>query len=68
MTKPLTDHELEYLLKYIGYGNLDGDIWFLGMEEAGGGEANIRTGHFSARSMNGRFDDVVEIIMAHQVT
>jgi hypothetical protein len=39
---PLTDHELNSLLAFIGYGTLDADIWFLGMEEAGGGEENIR--------------------------
>lgn len=43
MVKPLTNTELEHLLSFIGCGRLDADIWFLGMEEAGGGEANIRT-------------------------
>jgi hypothetical protein len=43
MTNPLNDSELEYLLRFIGYGTLDADVWFLGMEEAGGGEENIRT-------------------------
>ena len=43
MTNPLTDKELEHLLSFIGYGSLDADVWFLGMEEAGGGEANIHT-------------------------
>ena len=43
MTKPLADSEMEYLINFIGYGTLDADVWFLGMEEAGGGEANIRT-------------------------
>jgi hypothetical protein len=43
MTKPLTDSELDHLLNFIGYGTLDADVWFLGMEEAGGGEANIHT-------------------------
>jgi hypothetical protein len=38
MTKPLTDPELDYLLSFVGYGNLDADVWFLGMVEAGGGE------------------------------
>ena len=43
MTNPLNDSELEHLLNLIGYGTLDADIWFLGMEEAGGGESNIRS-------------------------
>lgn len=43
MSKPLTDVELAHLLDFIGYGSLTADVWFLGMEEAGGGEANIRT-------------------------
>ncbi len=42
MGSPLTDSELDHLLNFIGYGTLDADVWFLGMEEAGGGEANIR--------------------------
>jgi hypothetical protein len=39
----ITDEQLEHLLDFIGYGRLGADVWFLGMEEAGGGEANIRT-------------------------
>lgn len=42
MTTSITDSELEHLLNFIGYGKLNADVWFLGMEEAGGGEANIR--------------------------
>ena len=38
----VTDAELEHLLAFIGYGTLDADVWFLGMEEAGGGAENIR--------------------------
>jgi hypothetical protein len=38
----LTDNELEHLLNFVGYGRLEADVWFLGMEEAGGGEDNIR--------------------------
>ena len=43
MTTAIKDHELEYLLNFVGYGNLDAEVWFLGMEEAGGGESNIRS-------------------------
>jgi hypothetical protein len=43
MVQPLTDEQLDYLLDFVGYGTLDADVWFLGMEEAGGGEENIRT-------------------------
>jgi hypothetical protein len=43
MSVPLTDTELDYLLNFIGYGTLDADVWFLGVGEAGGGEADIRT-------------------------
>lgn len=43
MAKPLIGSELNHLLNFIGYGTLDADVWFLGMEEAGGGEENIRT-------------------------
>lgn len=38
----LNDSELEILLNFVGYGNLKADVWFLGMEEAGGGEENLR--------------------------
>jgi hypothetical protein len=37
----LTDTELEHLLNFIGYGKLSADVWFLGMEEGGGGANNI---------------------------
>lgn len=40
---PFTDDEVEHLLQFIGYGTLHADVWFVGMEEAGGGEANLRT-------------------------
>lgn len=43
MDNALTDSELEHLLTFVGYGRLDADVWFLGMEEAGGGEGNIRS-------------------------
>ncbi len=43
MTQPLTDQQLAHLLDFIGFGSLSGSVWFLGMEEAGGGEGNIRT-------------------------
>ena len=39
---PLSDHELVHLLEFVGYGELDAPIWFVGMEEAGGGDDNIR--------------------------
>jgi len=42
MSTRLTDQELFHLLEFIGYGTLDADVWFLGMEEAGGGEDNLR--------------------------
>ena len=34
--------ELEHLLNFVGYGRLDAPVWFLGMEEAGGGDDNLR--------------------------
>jgi hypothetical protein len=42
MTSPLTDTELDHLLNFVGYGTLNADVWFLGMEEGGGGEENVR--------------------------
>ena len=38
----LTDTELDILLNFVGYGRFDAKVWFIGMEEAGGGEDNIR--------------------------
>lgn len=59
MPTPITDPELEQLLNFVGYGKLDADVWFLGMEEAGGGEANIR-----ARL---KFRTVEDCAEAHQI-
>ena len=42
MNRAFTDSEVEHLLSFIGYGNLSAPIWFLGMEEGGGGEDNLR--------------------------
>jgi len=42
MTKSLTNSELDHLFNFIGYGRLEADVWFIGMEEAGGGEDNLR--------------------------
>ena len=30
------------MLNFVGYGRFDAKVWFIGMEEAGGGEDNIR--------------------------
>ncbi len=38
----LLNNELEHLLNFVGYGRLGAPVWFLGMEEAGGGEDNLR--------------------------
>ena len=43
MNKALTDTELDHLLNFVGYGSLNASVWFAGMEEAGGGEDNIRS-------------------------
>ena len=41
-TQPLSPNETSNLLEFIGYGNLKAPVWFLGMEEGGGGEERIR--------------------------
>ncbi len=33
MIKTITESDLDTLINFIGYGNLDADIWFLGKEE-----------------------------------
>ncbi len=40
MNKTITEKELDSLLNFVGYGRLDADIWFLGMEESA---ANLKT-------------------------
>lgn len=59
MSAALTNNELEQLLNFVGYGKLTAKVWFLGMEEAGGGESNIR-----ARL---RFQPVEDCANAHRI-
>ena len=59
MNTALTDAELEHLINFIGYGKLNADVWFLGMEEGGEGESNVR-----ARLKFRRVEDSVE---AHKI-
>ena len=37
----VTDEGKQRLLAFLGYGRLDAPVWFLGMEEAGGGEEQL---------------------------
>ena len=53
-----TDSEVEKLLSFIGYGDLSAPIWFLGMEEAGGGEENLR--------YRLRFDSIEDLYLGHK--
>jgi len=54
-----TKRELNHLLNFIGYGRPEADIWFLGMEEAGGGEDNLR-----ARL---QFEQIEDLARAHSI-
>jgi len=56
---PFTDDEVEHLLQFVGYGTLGADVWFIGMEEAGGGEASLRT--------RLQFDPVEDCADAHRL-
>lgn len=58
MSTAFTDAEVESLSKFIGYGSTKAPVWFLGMEEAGGGEANLR-----ARL---KFNEIEDLCLAHQ--
>ncbi len=49
MHGPVSDEELGHLLDFIGYGRLDAPVWFLGMEEAGGGEERLHIGQLIVR-------------------
>lgn len=59
MTTRFEDDELERLLKFIGYGTLNADVWFLGMEEAGGGYENLR--------QRLKFEEVEDCANAHRL-
>jgi len=59
MTSPLTDKELTHLLEFVGYGSLNASFWFLGMEEGGGGESNLRT--------RLQFDTIEDCAKAHRL-
>lgn len=59
MNTAISDNELNQLLNFVGYGRLDADVWFLGMEEAGGGEHNIRS--------RLKFRQVEDCAEAHQI-
>jgi len=39
---PFTEQQRDQLMSYLGYGNVNGSTWYIGMEEAGGGLANLR--------------------------
>lgn len=40
--KAFTDQEVNKLLSFIGYGDVRANVWFIGMEEGGGDEENLR--------------------------
>ncbi len=48
----------ERLLRFIGYGRLDAPIWFLGMEEGGGGEERL--------SIQSKFNQIEDLRDAHR--
>jgi len=56
-THIVTSEEKQRLLSFLGYGRLDAPVWFLGMEEAGGGEDNLR--------VRSTFDQVEDLQEAH---
>lgn len=50
--------EKHNLLNFIGYGRVDAPVWFLGMEEAGGGEENLK--------IRAQFSSVMDLYLAHK--
>lgn len=54
-----TDKDFEGLSHFVGYGNLDADYWFIGMEEGGGGKENLE-----ARK---QFSQVMDCAEAHEI-
>ena len=58
-SRRLTAEELNRLLNFVGYGRAEADVWFLGMEEAGGGEDNLR-----ARL---QFEPIEDLARAHRI-
>lgn len=59
MNIPFTSEQTDKLLSFIGYGNLDAPVWFIGMEEGGGGEENLR------RRL--KFEQIEDLKRAHQI-
>ncbi len=59
MSQVLTGIELDHLFNFIGFGRLDAEVWFIGMEEGGGGEENI-----CARL---KFNKVEDLAEAHKI-
>lgn len=55
---PLAADRVRHLESFLGYGRLDAPVWFVGMEEGGGGPENIR-----ARL---QFKDVEDCAGAHE--
>jgi hypothetical protein len=53
----ITIAERDKLQTFIGYGRLDAPVWFLGMEEAGGGEENLK--------VRAQFSQVEDLRSAH---
>lgn len=41
--KAFSEEEVKKLTSFIGYGNLHGKVWFIGMEEGGGDEENLHS-------------------------
>jgi hypothetical protein len=59
LEKQFSTIDFEKLFHFIGYGSLDAEYWFLGMEEGGGGENNLRA------RMN--FNPVMDCANAHKI-
>ena len=61
----LSIEQKEKLLRFIGYGNLNAPLWFLGMEEGIGGQAGLAEVEKNIRIRAERFSQVEDLAAAH---
>jgi hypothetical protein len=62
----LTPQERNRLLNFIGYGNLDAPVWFLGMEEGTGGHTDLNGIQANIRVRATHFQPIEDLVESHQ--
>lgn len=62
----LSLEERDRLLNFIGYGNLDAPIWFLGMEEGTGGNTDPVVIETNIRTRAEHFQPIEDLVESHR--